>query len=97
MMRVPRIVSTSLVVACVMCATPVPAQETGNTSTCGFEAVVSDSSYPSRAIAFASRLAEFGPRQAASTRESSARRMVVEELEAIGLDVAIEVHGYLPW
>lgn len=48
----------------------------------------------SRVIDFAARLAELGPRPAASPGEARARDAVAAELEAIGLDVAIEEFDY---
>jgi len=49
----------------------------------------------SRVIAFATSLAELGPRPAASAAEARARAAVESELEALGLDVTIEPFEYL--
>lgn len=48
----------------------------------------------SRALAFAARLAELGPRPAASEGEARARAAISVELEAIGLEVSIEPFEY---
>ena len=61
---------------------------------CTGDAVLSDASFSSRAIAFATRLAELGPRPAAGEGEAQARAALIAELKAIGLDVTTELFDY---
>ena len=92
-----RVVLNSLVIAFAGAAAfpPQPLLAAGTeVPTCRGDTVVADPSYADRTIAFATRLAELGPRPAAGEAEARARAMVVAELEAIGLDVAIEPFGY---
>ncbi len=56
--------------------------------------VAHDTALGSGTIAFATRLAELGPRPAAGEGEARARAAVVSELEAIGLEVSTEPFDY---
>ena len=58
------------------------------------EGVSQDSALASGTLAFATRLAELGPRPAAGEGEARARAAVVSELEAIGLEVSTESFDY---
>ena len=58
------------------------------------EGVSQDSALASGTLAFATRLAELGPRPAAGEGEVQARAAVVAELEAIGLEVSTEPFEY---
>jgi Iap family predicted aminopeptidase len=92
-----RIVWILLVIASVGASTgkaqTPPVAEAKLAAWCG-DAVVEDPSISSGTIAFATRLAELGPRPAAGNGELRARTAVVAELETIGLEVAIEPFDY---
>ena len=70
-----------------------PATGTDLASWCE-DALAQNTALGSGTIAFATRLAELGPRPAAGEAEARARAAVVSELEAIGLDVSTEPFEY---
>lgn len=76
-------------------ATPTPVQTSiAAEAACPDPGSLKDGPSASNALAFATRLAELGPRPAASEGEARARAAVVAELEAIGLDVTTEPFQY---
>lgn len=97
MINAARVLWVLLVIAVVSSsaasAQAPPAAETGLASWCD-AGVSHDAALASGTLAFATRLAEIGPRPAAGECEAHARAAVVSELEAIGLEVSVEPFEY---
>lgn len=93
----PCLVLKTVVILCLGSAivgaqAPAPVETTR--TACGNGADFKTTGMAERTIAFASELADLGPRPAAGTAEARTRTAVAARLEAIGLDVTTEEFEY---